>query len=73
MKGEEVRDDKRARNKCRELGIRVIGTLGLIELAKKQGAISKNQALELLNRIPDTSLYITPELLKEAQNIIKHQ
>ena len=68
-----VTDDKRARNTCKRLGIRVIGTLGLIEFAKKHGAISKREALELLERIPGTSLYITPELLREARTKIEQQ
>lgn len=68
-----VTDDKRARKKCRELRIRVFGTLGLIEFAKKRGVVSKEEALELLKRIPDTSLYITPELLEEALAKVRHQ
>jgi len=68
-----VTDDKRARNVCKKLGIKVIGTLGLIELAKKCKVISKEKAIELLNKIPSTSLYITPELLSEAQLKIKQQ
>ncbi len=68
-----VTDDKRARNKCRELGIRVIGTLGLIEFAKKHGAISKIEALELINKIPDTSLYITSRLLKDIKIKVENQ
>jgi predicted nucleic acid-binding protein len=68
-----ITDDKRAKNTCRELGIKVIGTLGLIEFAKKHGAISKEEALSLIAKIPYTSLYITQELLEKAQNKIKHQ
>ncbi len=68
-----VTDDKRARNKCRELGIRVIGTLGLIEFAKKHGAISKIEALELINKIPGTSLYITSRLLKDIKIKVENQ
>lgn len=68
-----VTDDKRARYICRKLGVRVTGTLGLIEFAKKNSVISKEEALELLARLPSTSLYITPELLEEAQTRVKHQ
>ncbi len=68
-----VTDDKKARNVCRGMGIKVIGTLGLIELAKKNGIITKDEALRLLDRIPSTSLYITHELLMEARTRIQQQ
>lgn len=68
-----VTDDKRARNKCEKLGISVIGTLGLIEYAKKHQVIPKEKALALLDKIPSTSLHITPELLEKARNQIKQQ
>jgi len=68
-----VTDDKRARNTCKRLGVKVIGTLGLVEFSKKHGVISKREALELLERIPSTSLYITPELLREARTKIEQQ
>ncbi|MEB3788297.1 MAG: hypothetical protein GSR72_00185 [Desulfurococcales archaeon] len=68
-----VTDDKRARSKCRELGVKVFGTLGLIEFAKKHGIISKEEALKLLDLLPDTSLYVTEELLGEARARIRQQ
>jgi len=68
-----VTDDKQARKKCEKLGIKVFETLGLIEFAKKHRVISKEKALEILEKIPSTSLYTTQELLKEAQTKIKQQ
>lgn len=68
-----VTDDKRARHICKRLGVKVTGTLGLIEFAKRNDVISKEEALELLGRIPSTSLHITPELLEEAQARIRQQ
>jgi len=68
-----VTDDLRARRTCGRIGVRVIGTLGLIELAKKHGIITKEEALNLLERIPDTSLYVTREILEEARNRIMLQ
>jgi len=68
-----VTDDLRARKTCRRIGVRVVGTLGLIEFAKKHGIIAKEEALNLLERIPSTSLYVTHEILEEARNKITLQ
>ena len=68
-----VTDDRRARSTCTRIGLKVIGTLGLIELAKKHGVITKDEALRLLNEIPSTSLYITLELLAKARTKIEQQ
>ncbi len=68
-----VTDDRRARNVCRRIGLKVLGTLGLIEFAKKHGVMTKEEALSLLEKIPNTSLYITPELLREARARIEQQ
>ena len=68
-----VTDDLRARKTCRRIEVRVVGTLGLIEFAKKHGIIAKEEALNLLERIPSTSLYVTHEILEEARNKITLQ
>lgn len=68
-----VTDDKKARSLCKRIGVKVLGTLGLIEFAKKHGAITKEEALSLLEKIPQTSLYITKELLDETRTKIKNQ
>jgi predicted nucleic acid-binding protein len=68
-----VTDDLEARRVCERLGIRVVGTLGLIELLKKCKAITKEKALEMLQRISSTSLRITQKLLNEAHKKISMQ
>ena len=68
-----ITDDLRARKTCKTLGIRVLGTLGLIEFAKRHGVITKEETLNLLERIPSTSLYITQELIEEARSKILSQ
>ena len=68
-----ITDDLRARKTCKRMGIKVMGTLGLIEFAKKYGVITKEEALNLLERIPSTSLYVTREILEEARNKIMLQ
>ena len=68
-----VTDDLRARRTCKKMGIKVLGTLGLIEFAKRYGVITKEEALNLLERIPSTSLHITQEVLEEARSRIISQ
>jgi len=55
------------------MGIKVIGTLGLIEFAKRHGVIIKEEALNILERIPSTSLYITQEVVEKARSKIMSQ
>lgn len=61
-----ITDDKKARKVCKRIGIRVRGTLGLIFLAKIHRIIDKAIALDLLKRIPYTSLYISRGLLNRV-------
>uniref|UniRef100_A0A7J3YU78 DUF3368 domain-containing protein n=1 Tax=Ignisphaera aggregans TaxID=334771 RepID=A0A7J3YU78_9CREN len=68
-----ITDDLRARRTCMKMGIKVLGTLGLIEFAKRRGVITKEEALNLLERIPSTSLHITQEVLEEARSKIISQ
>ena len=68
-----VTDDLRARRTCKKMGVKVLGTLGLIEFAKRYGVITKEEALNLLERIPSTSLHITHEVLEEARSRIISQ
>ncbi len=65
-------DDQKARKVANRIGIKVMG-IGFIEYCKKNGLIAKIDALELVNRIKDTSLYITDSLLKVAKSKIKNQ
>jgi len=55
------------------MGIKVLGTLGLTEFAKRHGVITKEEALNLLKRIPSTSLCITQEVLEKARSKILSQ
>ena len=68
-----ITDDRRARSLCQELGLNVMGTLGLIEFAKKLGSITKIKALKLIEAIPNTSLYIDPNILSKVREKILSQ
>jgi predicted nucleic acid-binding protein len=62
-----VLDDRMARNCASSLGIRVIGTLGVILLAKKDGVLS--QVKPLITRLLDLGFRIAPELLSTAYRL----
>ncbi len=64
---EAILDDRAARNCASSLGIRVRGTIGIILLAKKEGALP--QAKPLLNQITESGLRISPELLRAAYRL----
>ena len=59
-----VTDDGRARKICERLGIRVMGTLGLIELMKIKNVITKDRAIDTVRSITKTSLYVTSDLIE---------
>jgi len=44
-----------------------------VELLKKHKIISRKEALALIQKIPNTSLYITSQLLEKAQHKIETQ
>ncbi|MEM1632276.1 MAG: hypothetical protein QXQ60_03535 [Thermofilum sp.] len=68
-----VTDDGQARAKCKRIGVRVHGTLGLIELAKKWGIVTKEEAIRILDRVPGTKLYISSDVLATAKERIQSQ
>lgn len=57
-----VVDDRAARNACKALGIRFIGTLGVILLAKVEGRISSSVAV--LKTLQNAGLYLDDEMIR---------
>lgn len=68
-----VTGDDPARNKCERLGIRLHETLGLIELEKKWGVITKGQALKILDKAPSTSLHEAADVLANVGEKVRRQ
>ena len=68
-----VSDDKKARSTCERLNLNCFGTLGLLEFLKKNRVITKEEAISILNKIPETSLYIKRDLLDMTREKILHQ
>lgn len=63
-------DDKPARNLAKMLQIQVIGTVGLIILAKEKYFISKNDGLNFLNNLLRIGAYLDSLLIEKARNIL---
>jgi predicted nucleic acid-binding protein len=61
---EAILDDRAARNCASSLGIKVIGTIGLVLLAKKDGILS--QVKPVLRQIEESGFRITPEIMTAA-------
>ena len=68
-----VTDDKKARKTCKKLKVKATGTLGIIEHLKISRIITKKEALKALAKIPQTSLYITPDITEKAEQKIQSQ
>jgi predicted nucleic acid-binding protein len=66
-----ILDDRAARNCSSSLGIKVIGTIGLVLLAKKEGILS--QVKPLLRQIEESGFRITPELLRAAYKLANEE
>ena len=58
-------DDKIARNKARQFGLNVIGTLGILGLALKNKIISEREFLSLIARLRKTDFRISNYIIKE--------
>ncbi len=59
-----VLDDKKARNIARKLGLKIIGTIGILILAKKQNLINNIEAE--INKLIETSFYLSQDVIKRA-------
>jgi len=63
-----ITDDKQARRKCKQLRINVKGILGLIKILEENNIITKRKAIEIIEKPPKTSLYITKKLIEKAKH-----
>jgi predicted nucleic acid-binding protein len=56
-------DDKQARRAARQSGLRITGTVGVLELAGSSGVVNLADAL---HRIRSTDFFISDDLIQEA-------
>lgn len=59
-----ILDDKKARSIARRLGLKIIGTVGILVLAKKQKLIDNIEAE--INRLLQTSFYLSHDVITKA-------
>jgi predicted nucleic acid-binding protein len=59
-------DDKLARIAARILGLRAIGCLGIVRRAYEIGIITKNEAVEAIQKLVKAGLWVSPEVLGEV-------
>jgi predicted nucleic acid-binding protein len=64
-----ILDDKQAREIATELGLKVIGTLGLLTLAKRKGFLSEVRPI-MLQIIERVNFRIAPSVLNRALSLI---
>ncbi|MGC9050945.1 hypothetical protein [Pyrobaculum sp.] len=72
-RGEEaelVTDDARARRKAERLGLKVMGTLGLVILLAKRGVVSPCEATGLLHEL-SAFIYVTNDVLEKAKKALQ--
>ncbi len=64
VKGIIILDDKKAQSIARRLGLKVMGTVGILLLAKKQGLIN-NIEVEI-SKLLETSFYLSQEVVAKV-------
>ena len=64
-----VIDEGFGRNLCKFLGIKLTGSVGLIGEMKKQGFLSRENLLEIHNKIKESHFYLSKELLEKLDSI----
>lgn len=64
-------DDLAARRTASQRGLEVRGVFGVVLEAVARGSIPPPQASQWINRIAQTSLYVSPKVLEEAHRAIK--
>ena len=60
-----ILDDIRARKYAKKLGLKVMGTLGVIAKAEKEGKIAS--AMDLIAKIQKTNFRLSPKVLDEIR------
>ncbi|MBI4141667.1 hypothetical protein HY484_01955 [Candidatus Woesearchaeota archaeon] len=68
-----ISDDKKARRTAEILGIKCLGTIGIILENLKQKRLTKNEAKNILKLIVLNSYYLTTDLYARVVELIEHQ
>jgi predicted nucleic acid-binding protein len=68
---ELILDDRKARRLAGELGLRVVGTVGLVLRARRRGMLTA--AAPVLHRLVQTGFRISPALFAEALRLAREE
>ncbi len=63
---EFLADDKLARIAARILGLRAIGCMGVVMKAYETGVITRNDAIESIQKLVKAGLWVSPDVLAEV-------
>ncbi|AIE85108.1 DUF3368 domain-containing protein [Fimbriimonas ginsengisoli] len=63
-------DDAAAREAAKSVGVTPVGSLGVVLRAFEKGLIARNRAGELLDAFQSSSLYLKPEVLRRAHELL---
>ena len=66
-----VLDDKMARLKAKSMGLKVIGTIGLLRIAYSKRLISKDKLIQALRELKEHGFRISDEMINEALKRLK--
>jgi len=61
-----VLDDRIARSKAKSMGLKVIGTIGLLRRAYDKGLIDKNKLIQALKQLREHGFRISDEIVQEV-------
>jgi predicted nucleic acid-binding protein len=63
-----VLDDLLARRKAKRLGVKVIGTIGILLLLEKRGALNAKQTWEkIMQLVEQHNMYLSPHMLEQLK------
>ena len=68
-----VTNDKKARSAANKLSSQFAGSIGIIEQLKKCRIINKDNAINLITKLPQTSYRIDPKTINFTINKIQRQ
>ena len=61
-------DDLLARRKAKRLGVKVIGTIGILLLLEKRGALNAKQTWEkIMQLVEQYNMYLSPHMLEQLK------
>lgn len=64
-------DDRIARSKAKSMGLKVVGTIGLLRRAYDKGLIDKNKLIQALKQLREHGFRMSDEIVQEVLEKLK--